>query len=364
MVPPERSVSRCPSAPFMLALAGGLSLMAPRDGTGTARPGTCRRGWPERASALARTISGSRGSGGRASRQGRSRRALGLWIRVCFTVISLASRHVRARRLGVPAVFGWTVPEDGMSRGRPGASPEGGHAGGIFRSAAPGTTMSLGRPAGTAVPPEGRLLSGVAEETGSLRPPVGDQGLGGGQLQFELVVMVAGTFGEHARGPADQGWSGCTRLRRPEPGRAVSSRPRRCGHWLWLPAARRPAWWTSWPGAHPRLPAGLCPSVRRRGSAGGRAAGPTGRGPEDSTGRRARRVSTLSGPALAVFGQEPARPGLLPTRHGSAGTGRAADRPGVGDPSTASGAHAQPADRPRAGGQPRYGQKARQPPAG
>ena len=32
--------------------------------------------------------------------------------------------------------------------------------------------------------------------------------------------------------------------------------------------------------------------------------------------------------------------------------------------STASGAHAQPADRPRAGGQPRYGQKARQPPAG
>ena len=91
-------------------------------------------------------------------------------------------------------------------------------------------------------------------------------------------------------------------------------------------------------GAHPRLPAGLCPSVRRRGSAGGRAAGPTGRGPEDSTGRRARRLSTLSGPALAGL-----RPG--------------ADRPGAGDPSTASGAHAQPADRPRAGGQPRYGQK-------
>ena len=89
----------------------------------------------------------------------------------------------------------------------------------------------------------------------------------------------------------------------------------------------------------------LCPSVRRRGSAGGRAAGPTGRGPEDSTGRRARRLSTLSGPALAGL-----RPG--------------ADRPGAGDPSTASGAHAQPADRPRAGGQPRYGQKARQPPAG
>ena len=75
-------------------------------------------------------------------------------------------------------MFGWTVPEDGMSWGRHGASPEGGHAGGIFRSAAPGTTVSLGRPAGTAVPPEGRLLSGVAEEPGGLRPPVGDQGLG------------------------------------------------------------------------------------------------------------------------------------------------------------------------------------------
>ena len=140
-------------------------------------------------------------------------------------------------------------------------------------------------------------------------------------------------------------WSGCTRRRPPRTGPAASSRPRRCGRWLWLPAARRPARRTSWPGAHPRLPAGLCPSVRRRGSAGGRAAGPTGRGPEDSTGRRARRLSTLSGPALAGL-----RPG--------------ADRPGAGDPSTASGAHAQPADRPRAGGQPRYGQKARQPPAG
>jgi hypothetical protein len=29
----------------------------------------------------------------------------------------------------------------------------------------------------------------VAEEPGGLRPPVGDQGLGRGQLQFELVVQ-------------------------------------------------------------------------------------------------------------------------------------------------------------------------------
>ncbi len=44
---------------------------------------------PVRASALARTTSGSRGSGGRASCQGRSCRALGRWIRICCTVSHL-----------------------------------------------------------------------------------------------------------------------------------------------------------------------------------------------------------------------------------------------------------------------------------
>jgi len=44
---------------------------------------------PARASALARTTSGSRGSGGRASCQGRSRRTLGRWIRICCTVSHL-----------------------------------------------------------------------------------------------------------------------------------------------------------------------------------------------------------------------------------------------------------------------------------
>ena len=44
---------------------------------------------PARASALARTTSGSRGSGGRASCQGRSCRALGRWIRICCTVSHL-----------------------------------------------------------------------------------------------------------------------------------------------------------------------------------------------------------------------------------------------------------------------------------
>ena len=104
----------------------------------------CRRGLPARASALARTTSGSRGSGGRASPQSRSRRALGLWIRMLFTVISSASRHVRARLTSGPGpVLRTGSSREGMSRRRGGASPEGAHAGGIFG----------GPPGGTTVPP-------------------------------------------------------------------------------------------------------------------------------------------------------------------------------------------------------------------
>ena len=55
-----------------------------------ARPVICRRGLAARASALARTMSGSRGPGGRTSRQGRPRRPLCLSARICFIVISLA----------------------------------------------------------------------------------------------------------------------------------------------------------------------------------------------------------------------------------------------------------------------------------
>ena len=55
-----------------------------------ARPVICRRGLAARARALARTMSGSRGPGGRTSRQGRPRRPLCLSARICFIVISLA----------------------------------------------------------------------------------------------------------------------------------------------------------------------------------------------------------------------------------------------------------------------------------
>jgi len=71
---------------------------------------------PARASALARTTSGSRGSGGSASCQGRSRRTLGRWIRICFTsLISSASHPSRRDEGGQPwgadlpgAVYGET----------------------------------------------------------------------------------------------------------------------------------------------------------------------------------------------------------------------------------------------------------------
>ena len=56
-----------------------------------------------RASALARTTSGSRGSGARASYSGRSRRACGFWIRIRFTVCHLLRPvTVRAGLVGYP----------------------------------------------------------------------------------------------------------------------------------------------------------------------------------------------------------------------------------------------------------------------
>ena len=59
----------------------------------------------------------------------RRRRVLGFWIRMRFTVISSASRHVRARLTSSPVIlFGTGSASDGMSRRRHGASPEGAHA--------------------------------------------------------------------------------------------------------------------------------------------------------------------------------------------------------------------------------------------
>ena len=123
-------------------------------GTATAWLVTCWRGWRARASALARTTSGSRGSGGRVSRQERSRRALGLWIRICFTVISSAmSGPGRGRG---PALFA------DRSRGRYDPPPPWG----VTRTCASGWNLpqpaarhdsAAGPALSTAVPPGDRL---------------------------------------------------------------------------------------------------------------------------------------------------------------------------------------------------------------
>jgi LuxR family maltose regulon positive regulatory protein len=115
------------------------------------------------------------------------------------------------------------------------------------------------------------------------------------------------------------------------------------------------------PGAHARLPPGLRQGVRRRGPAHGSAACPPGRGPEGRPGR-ARHPARLSGPAFAGLRPRTRRAGYRAgRRHGGAGPGRAADRPGAGDPGAAGRGHAEPAHRRGAGGQPRHGQEARQP---
>src|SRR5580693_7662929 len=107
-----------PPAPGRPSVTGPDGLNSPASagrGTATVWLVTRWRGWRARASALARTTSGSRGSGGRASRQERSRRALGLWIRICFTVISSAMSGPGSRE--DPAVFA------DRSRGRYGPAP-------------------------------------------------------------------------------------------------------------------------------------------------------------------------------------------------------------------------------------------------
>ena len=68
---------------------------------------------------------------------------------------------------------------------------------------------------------------------------------------------------------------------------------------------------------------------------------------------------------LRAFGGKARRAGRpARRRRGGAGPGRAADRPRAGNPGAAGRGHAEPADRRGAGGQPRHGEKARQPPAG
>jgi len=100
-------------------LAAGWTFMAGRTPSArspqgpalTSRPVTGRWGCV-RASALTRTTSGSRGSGGRTSHQEGSRGALGRWIRIRLTVCHLLGRSLQGQadgslpRLGGPVLRG------------------------------------------------------------------------------------------------------------------------------------------------------------------------------------------------------------------------------------------------------------------
>ena len=115
--------------------------------------------------------------------------------------------------------------------------------------------------------------------------------------------------GARAAGPAARGGG------RPGPGRQPH-RDRRAagagagGHRRRSGAVARPG-----RGAHAGLPAGLCPGLRRRGPADGRAARPADRGPARRPGGR-RGPARLPGPAQRAFGAGPRapEPGRKPPR--------------------------------------------------
>jgi hypothetical protein len=144
---PKLGVSLCPPAQFTLALAGKLFPHVQVHGPHVVW------GRRARASALARTTSGSRGSGGSASVQERSRRALGFWIRIRFTVISSAMSGPAAGR--GPALLA------DRSRGRYDPAPPWGvtrrwACGWNLPQPAAGHDSATGPARGTAVPPGGR----------------------------------------------------------------------------------------------------------------------------------------------------------------------------------------------------------------
>src|SRR5690349_3937977 len=129
---------------------------------------------PARASTLARTTSGSRGSGGRTSGQRCSRRTLGRWIRICCTVSHLLGRpsHLVGPVAGSPALVArllrerygsgspWRVtrrcPPGGISR-RGDRSPEGANRAGW--GAVSGDQAQLAVPSGGLGPVGGAELA-------------------------------------------------------------------------------------------------------------------------------------------------------------------------------------------------------------
>jgi len=94
---------------------------------------------------LAWATSGSRGSAGKTSSEARSRRILGLSMRIRFTVISspvaMSGGPLRTR---ATAAFATGSASDGMTRRRVGRHPKVDLTGGIFCGAGPGTKVPSG----------------------------------------------------------------------------------------------------------------------------------------------------------------------------------------------------------------------------
>ena len=204
-----------------LALRARPCIVSPLAFAGGGRDSTarhlCRRGLPPRESALARMPSGSRASGGRASPQSRSCRDLGLWIRLLFTVISSAGRHVRARLTRGPCPVRGLVLEGRYESAPRWASPEGAHAGGIF-GGLPGARQCPGhhwarrcrgdRAAGAGL---GRICCSLAANSTA---GLGFYGLadgcsgylrmsgGGAPMRSKASPLCAGGLGQHRHGGA------------------------------------------------------------------------------------------------------------------------------------------------------------------
>ena len=147
------------------------------------------------------------------------------------------------------------------------------------------------------------------------------------------LVLARILLAQDRPGPRWHCWTGCTRRPPPRTGPAASSRSARCGRWRCgqRPGNRR----GGRPGrgahfAHLRLPARLCPRVRRRGPADDRADGPADRGPAHRPGRR-RRSTRLPGPAAACLRRRALR-ARSPARDRCRGAGhhRTANQPRAG----------------------------------
>ena len=158
-----------------------------------------------------------------------------------------------------------------------------------------------------------RLLLAQGDVAGAARWTQ-ERGLGAGDepdypWEPEYLVLARVLLAQDRPGPAFALLGRLHAAATPRAAPAASSRSRRCRRWPWCAAAMRTPRWTAWLSAHARLPPGLCPGVRRRGRADGRAGYLPGRGAEGGPRRRPRGPDRLPDPAAAGVRRKARRPG-------------------------------------------------------